>query len=228
MRVAAVIAAAGKGKRLKTKVPKSFLPVSGKPILAWTLLNLARAYGFEEIIVTAGRAELGRMRDLAKRQGLRRVRVVAGGKTRALSVKNGVASVSPACDWVLVHDAARPLVSARLVKAILEAAKKSGAAICALRATVTIKKTDIRGKAVLGTEDRRRIFLAQTPQVFKKELLLQRYAALGRKISSLTDEASFFDGTHVVVQVVPGETRNIKITTPEDLDLFKYYLKKSK
>ncbi len=160
---------------------------------------------------------------LLKECGLdRKVRVVGGGRTRAESVRNAVFRVSPSCEWILVHDAARPLVDPSLVARLLKAAKSSGAALCALPATATVK--DVKTGRVRGTLDRRNIFLAQTPQVFRKKFLLERYQKLGKKALRATDEAALFDGSRVRTAVVNGEVRNIKITTPDDLRLFQFYL----
>ncbi len=226
MKVAAIVPAAGLGKRLKTKRLKPFVEILGKPLLAHTLVNLKKSFHFEEIILAVSPSQSGKIHRLLQRFGLSDVKVVVGGKTRAASVRNGVKGVSKDCGWVLVHDAARPLVTKALVKRLISSAKKSGAAICGLPATATVKKIDAKKRAIIKTEDRRGIYLAQTPQVFKKQLLLGRYQKLGRKAFQATDEAALFDGTRVRVNIVQGDVRNVKITTLEDIELMKFYLKK--
>ena len=225
LRVAAIVPAAGKGRRLKSKTPKPLVPVAGKPLLAHTLINLKKSFPFTEIILAVDPSQEESIGRLLKKYGLRGVRVVEGGKTRSQSVLNGLSGISKECDWALVHDAARPFVNGRLVRRLLEAAKKTGAAICALPATATVKAVNAGDKTIIRTEDRGRLYLAQTPQVFKKGLLLKRYQALGKKAFRATDEAALFDRSGVRVKVIEGEVGNIKITTAQDLKLMKFYLK---
>lgn len=225
MKVAAIVPAAGLGKRLRSKSVKALVRVGGKPLLALTLERLKSAYPFQEMIVAAHPSSINRYRLLLAAYGLSMVKIVAGGRSRAASVLNGVNATSETTDWVLVHDAARPLVTRDLVRRLLQAAQKSGAAICALPATATVKRVDPANLSIEGTEDRRSLYLAQTPQVFKRKLLLERYQKLGKKVSRATDEAALFDHTKTRVKVVLGDERNIKITTPADLKLVEYYLK---
>ncbi len=226
MKVAAIIPAAGKGKRLGAKTPKAFLKILGKPLLIHTLERLLKSYPFQEVLVAADPSKINELKSLLKRYRLAGVRVVAGGKTRPESVRNAVLALGGTSDWVLIHDAARPFVGTRLTHDILAASKKTGAAICALEATATVKKADRVSMLIRETLDRRTIYLAQTPQVFKKSLLTSRYKTLGDKALSATDEAALFDGTKVKVKIVPGNERNLKVTTPGDLDLFKFYFGK--
>ena len=223
MNVAAIVAAAGAGKRLKAGKPKPFIRVMGKPLLAHTLSHLERSFRFSEILVAVHPRRIREAEALARRYSLENVRFVAGGKTRAQSVRSAVLASSPESRWVLIHDAARPMVRGALVRGLLRAAGKTGAAICAIPATATVKKVDVRRGIALSTEDRRSLWLAQTPQVFKKALLLDRYEKLGEKASRCTDEAALFDGSSVKVRVVLGDPSNIKVTTPEDLEWFKVY-----
>ncbi len=223
MNVAAVVPAAGRGDRLGAGIPKSFVSVAGRPLLIHTLKALFGAFPFRQAVVAVGPSEVDRARRLLGKHGFgRRVRVVPGGSTRAASVRNAVRVLADPCDWVLIHDAARPLVSRALVRRTLEVARRTGAAIAALPATATVKR--IRdGRTIVRTEDREALVLAQTPQVFRRELLLGRYRRLGGRALRATDEAALFDGSRVRVAVVPGEARNLKVTTPEDLGLFRHW-----
>lgn len=225
MRVAAVIPAAGRGARLKSKSPKAFVNVLGRPLLARTLDSLLNAYPFDEVLVMVDPAHVLKARQLLKREGFKQVRVEAGGPTRAESVKRGVLALNGRASWVLVHDAARPLIDKRTVARTLKAARASGAALCVSPVIATVKKLGPSRDVVLGTEDRQRLCLAQTPQVFRRDLLLSRYRVLGQKALEATDEAALFDRSPVRVRVVEGSPRNLKVTTPEDLDLLKYYLR---
>ena len=224
--MAAIVPAAGRGRRFKTKLSKILYRLQGRPLLIHTLSNLKRSYPFKEIIVLTQKNEIPRMRALLGRYGLRRVRVEEGGASRADSVKRGVEAIKSGVEWVLVHDAARPFVSKGVVQRTLAAAKASGAALCAVPATATVKRVGVRDGIVSGTEDRRTLWLAQTPQVFRKRLLLERYKKLGKKALAATDEAALFDGSRTRVRVVEGEMKNIKVTTEEDLGLLEFYLKK--
>lgn len=224
MKVAAIVPAAGQGKRLKGKTPKPLVRIFGKPLFIHTLVSLKRSLRFHEIILVADPSQVKSMKRSLWRYGLENIRVVAGGKTRAASVRNAVLKVSLGCDFVLIHDMARPLVGEALVRKLLSAARKTGAALCAVPATATVKKIDAKRSCVVRTLDRRLLYLAQTPQVFRKSLILRRYEVLGKKALQATDEAALFDGSKTVVKLVPGDPKNIKITTKDDIELFKFYL----
>ena len=219
-----MVPAAGKGKRLGTRVPKPYLRVLGKPLFIHTLRALQKAYPFREIVLVVDASRTARARSELVRYGLRKVRLARGGATRAESVRNGLLALRPGTQLVAVHDAARPLVSPVVMRRTITAAKKAGAAICVLPVSSTVKRLDPRTGAVRSTEDRRGLVLAQTPQVFDKTLLFSRYRALGRKAFRATDEAALFDGTRVRVRAVPGDERNLKVTTRADLERMKRYL----
>ena len=165
-----------------------------------------------------------RARKMLDRHGLTHVRVEAGGATRADSVRRGLLSLRGEPEWVLVHDAARPLVTQAVVRRVLSGAKDSGAALCVVPVTATVKRLNADRRSASGTEDRNTLCLAQTPQVFRRKLLLSRYQRLGRRALSATDEAALFDKSSVSVRVVEGDIRNLKVTMPDDMELLKYYL----
>ncbi len=226
MRVAAIVPAAGRGRRLKAGKPKPFVEIFRKPLLIHTLSSLQKSFGFTEIILAAPSGQIQSMRGLLDKHGFWNVRIVAGGKTRAESVYCCLVAVSDKSDWVLVHDAARPLLSKNLINRLLQAARRTGAAICAAPVTATVKRVDRARMQIIKTEDRNSLYLAQTPQVFRKEILTKAYGRLGKKAFLATDEAALLDGSPVRVKVISGEAKNIKITTPDDLELMKFYLKK--
>ena len=226
--IAAIVPSAGKGKRLKARVPEPFFSVAGRPILAHTLAALKKSGLFGQIIVAVEPSRIKETVRLLKKEALGRIWVVAGGSTRAASVKKALASVAEECEWVLVHDAARPLLTRSLIRRTLSAARKTGAALCAMPVAATVKKADPRSGIVRSTEDRRQLFLAQTPQVFRKSLLAGAYKRLGARALERTDEAALFDGSSTCVRIVEGESDNIKITTPADIELFQFYLKRRK
>lgn len=225
MKIAAIIPAAGQGRRLKAKTFKPFIRVDGKPLLVHTLEAIRKSFDFEEIIVATAPSALERTIRLLRRYKFRGLRIVLGGRSRSESVQNALLSVSDDCDWVLVHDAARPLVARALVRRLLNASRTTGAVIAAMPATATVKRSGIRKDVIFKTEDRKRLFLAQTPQIFRKDLLVKRVRALGAKALRCTDEAALFDGSRTRVKIVLGDPKNIKITAPEDIKLFKFYSK---
>jgi 2-C-methyl-D-erythritol 4-phosphate cytidylyltransferase len=223
--VAAIIPAAGRGKRLQSKIPKAFVPVHGKPLIVHTLKNLLSAYPFTETVVLVDKPQTQRAKKILRSHGLKNVRVEAGGATRADSVRRGLLALAQAPEWVLIHDAARPLIRKNVVLRVLSGARKTGAALCVLPVTATVKRLDGSRRAVVATEDRGSLCLAQTPQVFRRTLLLSRYERLGRRALNATDEAALFDKSAVSVRVVEGDAGNLKVTTPEDLRLLEYYLR---
>lgn len=225
MKVTAIVPAAGRGRRFQGKISKLFVSLQGKPLLVHTLQRLVRAFRFEEVLVLVARADIKKTRNILRRYQLDQARLFVGGSTRADSVKRGLENVSKESDWVLVHDAARPLIDRPLVLRTISAAKATGAALCALPVTATVKKVDLRRHVVLSTQDRRSLYLAQTPQVFRKDLLSARYRMLKKRALTATDEAALFDGSGISVRVVEGDIKNIKITTLEDLQLFRHYLR---
>lgn len=219
-RVSAVVPAAGAGRRLAAGRPKAFVSVGGKPLLVRTLENLRRSYSFLEIVAVVSADRIEEASRVLRRYGLSEVRLVRGGATRSESVRNGLHSLSPASRWVLVHDGARPFVTAGLVRRVLDGARKTGAAIPVEPVSSTVKSVDGRG-FVRRTIDRSTLALAQTPQVARRDLLEARYRALGGRALAATDEAALFDGTRVKVRCVPGDPGNVKITVPADLKAFK-------
>ena len=225
MNIAAIVPAAGRGRRLGSRVPKQYLRVLGIPLLVRTVRSLLRAYPFREVVVVVDAEKLERARAIMKRYRIPRTVVVTGRSTRAGSVLNGLKATTAAVRFVAVHDAARPLVSREVIRRTLQAARRGGAAICGMPVSSTVKNVSPAGNRVAGTADRRRLYLAQTPQVFRKDLLLGRYKVLGKKALACTDEAALFDGTRVPVCLVQGEARNFKVTTKEDLELMKVYLR---
>lgn len=225
MKVTAILAAAGAGRRLGAGKPKALVSVGGKTILRRAFEALDRAWPFEEFIVTA---PPGKTRQIERALGRtpRTVRVVEGGATRALSVRRALDAVSDGSEWVLVHDAARPLVERETVRRTIRSAGRSGGAVAALPVSSTVKRARPDG-SIERTVDRSGLYLAQTPQVFRKDLLDRRFAALGKKAAAATDDAALFDGTPVKVGIVEDSKRNFKVTSREDLNLLRFYLKKT-
>jgi 2-C-methyl-D-erythritol 4-phosphate cytidylyltransferase len=135
---------------------------------------------------------------------------------------NGLKALSGETGWVLIHDAARPLVARQTVRRTIRAAARTGGAIAALAVASTVKRAR-RDGTIAGTVDREGLYLAQTPQVFRRDLIEARFKTLGKKAAEATDDAALFDGTPLRVGLVADSARNFKITTREDLNLFRYF-----
>lgn len=196
--------------------PKQFLELGGLPVLARTVALFRELPEIHSIIVVAPPAHLQETRQLLERFTPGPLLLVAGGDTRQESVRAGLAAVSPEIELVLVHDGVRPLLEAGLVRDCLVAAAESGAAMLALPVSDTLKEVK-SGMVVARTVDRRHLWLAQTPQVARRELLEEAFAAAFREGFVGTDEASLLERIGCEVRIVMGSERNIKITRPEDL-----------
>ena len=219
MHVTAIIAAAGEGRRLGAAVPKQLLEIDGRSILEWSVAAFAGHDRVNDVIVVlpAGLAEAP-PRWLTAHDAPP-VRIVSGGQRRQDSVANAFDRVHPSSDVVLVHDAARPFVSSALISRAIDAAFEHGAAIAAVPARDTVKRVDdtVGEKVIAGTIPRETIFLAQTPQAFRRNVL-GAAVALGRSGVEATDEAMLVEQAGHRVHVVEGDPANVKITTAGDLD----------
>ncbi len=199
-------------------VPKQFYALEGKPIVAWTLervLELDFIHGVVLAVPPNTRADLPRW--IQPRPSPRPVTVVSGGRERQESVRNALAALPASCEWVIVHDGVRPFASPRLFRRTWEAARESGAAICACPALDTVKM--VRQNQVVRTLNRKEIRLVQTPQVFRRDLLAEAYRRADQEGWEATDEATLLERCGFPVRVVDGERTNLKITVPEDLQL---------
>ncbi len=215
--VSVIFPAAGVGRRMGAGKNKALLNLFGKPVLVRTLLRFSECDKVDNFIVAVGAEEIGEVsRMLEKVQGLKPFRVVAGGSERQYSVKNALEAVSEDAEIVLIHDAARPLVTVKTIEAVIAEAWRSGAAIAAVRAKNTIKI--VRGDGVVeSTPDRSRLWEIQTPQGFRRDILEEAYRRAEQEGYLGTDDAALVERLGLSVRVVEGDNRNIKLTTPEDL-----------
>jgi 2-C-methyl-D-erythritol 4-phosphate cytidylyltransferase/2-C-methyl-D-erythritol 2,4-cyclodiphosphate synthase len=213
MHVTAIIAAGGRGARLGGTQPKQLLDVGGEPILSRSVRAFLSHPDVAEVIVALP-ADL-----CAEPPGyLRapRIRIVAGGARRQDSVANAFRAASPATDIVVIHDAARPFASASLIARTIAAAAASGAAVTAVAASDTVKRAAPDGDGTMHvgeTLPRETIYLAQTPQAFRRDVLADALALS----ADATDEAALVERAGHRVRIVEGEATNIKITAPGDL-----------
>lgn len=215
--------AAGQSKRLKSRVPKPFLYVDHKrTMLDLCLESFRKVPGLAYVVIVTRHGFLERAIQAVYRHRLAGV-VTRGGKEREDSVLRGLQVVPPGVETVLVHDAARPLVSPALIHRVLEKAGRSGAAIPVVVVKDTLKS--VTGDLVLGTLDRTKIRAVQTPQGFHLELLKRSFSKVGSRASALTDDAAVVERAGSKVRVVEGDPLNFKVTTPEDLRQAKHFLR---
>ena len=215
---AAIIAAAGFGSRMQLDQPKQFLLLGGMPILARTVGVFAAHPGIDRIVVVVPEDHLADSQQMFARHGLdlKDIELIAGGRRRQDSVQAGLAALDAGVDLVLVHDGARPLVSAAVIDRCLDTARRDGAAITAIPVNDTLKRGGDDGW-VVETISRTSLWQAQTPQAARRDLLEQAFRQNGE--ADVTDEASLLERAAIPVRLVAGEAGNLKITHPEDIAL---------
>jgi 2-C-methyl-D-erythritol 4-phosphate cytidylyltransferase/2-C-methyl-D-erythritol 2,4-cyclodiphosphate synthase len=218
MFVSAIIAAGGRGLRFGGTHPKQLLTLGGRPILQRSVDTFLSCDLVSEVVVALPEALVSTPPSYLT--GHRKpLTIVKGGERRRDSVTQAFARVSDRADVVVIHDAARPLVTDALIRRTVAAASEAGAAIAALRAHDTVKQADPEG-VITGTLPRDTIYLAQTPQAFRVSVLRDALKVAG----DATDEAMLAEQSGHTVRVVDGDSRNLKITTPEDLSMAEHLL----
>lgn len=218
--VTAVIVAAGSGTRMGG-VSKPFLRLEGRPLLAWVLDAFGQCALVDEILLVVREAELERAQSLAAGRP-KFAGALPGGQTRQFSVRAGVRAA--AGEYVAVHDGARPLVSPACIEKTVRAAFACGAAAAAVHVKDTIKVADADGN-VQSTPERASLWAVQTPQVFEKALLLRAFAAAEAAGADYTDDCQLIEAAGGTVRLVEGDYSNLKITTPEDMDVARALLR---
>jgi len=223
MKVGAIIAAAGFGRRMKTDRPKQLLVLQGTPILVHTIRKFDDSNVIDYIIVTAPRESVDEVRNLVNASGFKKsVTVIEGGERRQDSVAIGLQQLQPGTDIVAVHDGVRPFVGVDDIENVVRQAETSGAAILAVPIVDTVKHA--KREFVELTLTREHLVLAQTPQVFRTEILKQAFERAQKDEYYGTDESSLVERMGLPVAIVRGSERNIKITRPGDLTLAKAFL----
>lgn len=236
-----IIPAAGLGTRMapvpsakskKAAPSKQFTELGGTPILIRTLRKFAASPAVAEIYVALRENEISGFRERLEKEAKdileKEVSLVAGGEHRQQSVANALAAVSASPDdIVLVHDAVRPFVTEEIIQEVIEGAKKHGAAIAGMPAVDTVKQVErtADGALITATILRERVVMAQTPQGFRFHLLKKAFEEATADGFMGTDEASLVERSGHEVAVVMGSPRNIKITTPGDMELAEFFLK---
>jgi 2-C-methyl-D-erythritol 4-phosphate cytidylyltransferase len=241
MKVVVIIPAAGLGRRMapaakakgnKPSASKQFSELGGTPILIHTLRKFAASGEVAEIYIALRASEIAifraRLEQETKGVSAKKLELVVGGEHRQQSVAHAIAAISAAPDdIVLVHDAVRPCVTAEIIREVIQAARRYGAAIAGMPAMDTVKQVErtADGAFITATVPRERVVMAQTPQGFRYSVLKRAFDDAAADGFLGTDEAALVERSGHRVAVVMGSARNIKITTPADMELAEFYLK---
>lgn len=227
---AAIVLSAGSGSRMKSDIPKQYLPLIEKPVIYYSLMAFQNS-PVDEIILVSGANDIEYCRkEIVERYGLSKVtRIVAGGKERYDSVYEGLCATD--AEYVLIHDGARPVLTSDMIDRMIQGVENTGACIAAMPVKDTIKLSD-EHKQVASTPDRKHLWMVQTPQCFARTLLEESYEILKRKqmagenVPDITDDAMIVEyATGKKITLVEGAYTNLKITTPEDLAVAEIFLK---
>ena len=232
-RTTAIVLAAGQGKRMQSSVHKQYLLIKDKPILYYSLKAFEDSMLIDDIVLVTGKGEESFcQKEILDKYGFCKVRaVVCGGKERYHSVAYGIRSIDWDCDYVFIHDGARPFIDGGIIKRAFTEVRQSKACVVGMPVKDTIKIADGKG-CVESTPDRSRIWQIQTPQVFEKQLIADAYEKLLTEGSELltkgitvTDDAMVVEYfMNIPVKLVHGSYENIKITTPEDLKIAETFI----
>lgn len=220
----AIIVAGGAGSRMGSEIPKQFLLLRGEPVLMHTLRVFSGISSITEIILVLPESQIDYWKDLCKQHNYNIAHtVVKGGNTRFQSVSNGLSIVNNPDALVAIHDGVRPLVSADVVESCFIAAEQFGSAIPVIKPVESVRLFD---KISTYPFDREKVYLVQTPQVFKASLIKQSYNTAWQP--SFTDDASVIEFSGESIHIIEGNRENIKITTPMDLMIAEVMLKNKK
>jgi 2-C-methyl-D-erythritol 4-phosphate cytidylyltransferase len=226
MKVKALIAAGGRGERIGGILPKQFIEIKKKPVLAYTVEKFEKCELIDEIILVVPEDYMSfcsyNIVDVCDFKKVKRI--LSGGKERQDSVYKGLLALSKDIDIVLIHDGVRPFISTEKIGKSIEMCKKEKAVILALPVNDTVKRVD--EGYVVTTLDRDKLWIAQTPQTFEYKLILEAYKKAMEDGFTGTDDSSLVERLGFKVRVLEGESQNIKITTQEDLVLAKRILER--
>lgn len=220
---AVVLPAGGLGKRMGGSVPKQLMLLGGKPVYQYSLETFLAMEEIAEVVMAVPCDWKNHFEEDLKalqNKNLNKLKIVEGGAERWQSVKNGVSALTSAAEYVLVHDVARPFISETIVRELCKTLVEKGACLVAKPAVDTVKIAE--DDLVKSTVDRRTVWLAQTPQAARIDLLKELYGRIEKEPLQFTptDEASILEHFQVPVYIVKGESRNDKLTTPEDFEIF--------
>ncbi len=214
-KTAVIIAAAGSGARLGLRTKKPFILLKGHPLVSYTLRAFEDAEDIDAIVVAGEAVCINRLQAVVKKYRIKKViDIVPGGDTRQESVRNALRRVPSDYGTILIHDGGRPFVDKGIISRCITAAKRYGAAIAAIPANDTIKFVYCNN-IIKNTMDRSKLFRAQTPQAFKREIIEKAFSR--KDIAKATDDSMLVEALGGRVRVVEGSYKNIKVTTREDL-----------
>ena len=223
----AIVLAAGQGKRMHSKVQKQFMELDGMPVLCYSLRCFQESPLIQDIILVTGEESISYCKEeIVQKYGFTKVSaVIPGGKERYDSVYAGLCECRD-CEYVLIHDGARPFVTEEILKRGLQKVKETGACVIGMPSKDTVKLSDEEGY-VKETPNRKCVWTIQTPQIFSYSLIREAHDSIRQKdMSKITDDAMVVEQeTGAKVALAEGSYQNIKITTPEDLDIAEAFLK---
>jgi len=219
-KVGAVVVAAGTSSRMGG-IDKIFAPILGLPLVAYALDQLESFRPVTQVTLVLDQASVQRGRELVSQRGYKKVHpVCSGGPRRQDSVLLGIQALEP-CDWVVIHDGARPCLDHETLERGLQSAQETGAAVAGVPVKDTIKNVSPQ-QVILNTPDRKCLWAAQTPQVFRYDLLLDAHS---RCTEAVTDDAAMLEFIGYTVKMFLGAYENLKVTTPEDLAVAEIFLR---
>lgn len=223
----AIVLAAGKGKRMHSKIQKQFLEIGGKPILYYSMECFQKSPLIQDIILVTGEDMISYCQsEIVEKYGFTKVcKVTAGGKERYDSVYAGLLCCQDT-DYVYIHDGARPFVTEEMIQRGYEAVKRTNACVMGMPSKDTVKLADPSGY-IKETPDRKIVWNIQTPQIFSYDLIRGAYESIRKKdMTGVTDDAMVVEQeTGTKILLVEGSYQNIKITTPEDLAIAEAFLR---
>ena len=228
-KITAIVLAAGSGSRMKSKTKKQFMEIKGKPVIWYSLFKFEKSR-VDEIILVTGKEDIDYCKkEIVEKYNLKKIKnVVAGGSERYESVYNGLKEVTG--NIVLIHDGARPLINNEIIERSIEGTIKSDACVVGVPVKDTIKRANKEGY-IIDTPNRSELWITQTPQSFKTDLVKMAYKKMkeelekGNTTLNITDDAMVVEEfTTNQVRFVQGDYKNIKVTTPEDIDIAKLFI----
>lgn len=228
-KITAIVLAAGSGSRMKSKTKKQFMEIKGKPVIWYSLFEFEKSR-VDEIILVTGKEDIDYCKkEIVEKYNLKKIKnVVAGGSERYESVYNGLKEVTG--NIVLIHDGARPLINNEIIERSIEGTIKSDACVVGVPVKDTIKRANKEGY-IIDTPNRSELWITQTPQSFKTDLVKMAYKKMkeelekGNTTLNITDDAMVVEEfTTNQVRFVQGDYENIKVTTPEDIDIAELFI----
>lgn len=224
----AIILAAGSGKRMNSNTSKQYMNIEGYPVLYYTLKAFEKSE-VEDIVVVCGKDDVEYVRkEILDKYKINKIKnVVSGGKERYESSYNGIVAAGDS-DYVMIHDAARPCVSVSVINELIRETKNNNACIVGVPVKDTIKR--VSDKVIVESLNREELYQIQTPQCFRKDLLIDAYKKMiDNNDYSMTDDSMVIEKyTNCKVHIIMGEYTNIKLTTPEDMLIIKEFIKNEK